>query len=333
MTSIVDLFAGPGGLDQAAREIGHHAIGIEFDRDACATRLAAGHETVQGDVRGHAPDQFPNATVLAGGPPCQTFTVAGSGAGRRDLDQVLDLAKRVAARENVYAGQVAGSIRVSDGRTLLVLEPLRWALAALDSGRPYEAIVLEQVPQALPVWEAYAEHLRAEGYHVATGILRAEEYGAPQTRRRAALIARLDGPVALPVATHRRYVKGVPQAEGDPVLLPWVSMGDMLPDRGPFTVVSNYGTGGDPKARGRRTSGEPAFTVTGKISRLRLVGPDGEELPRLTWSEAGQLQGFPADYPWTGRDIGQQIGNAVPVPLGRALLTAALTSSAAAVAE
>jgi DNA (cytosine-5)-methyltransferase 1 len=63
--------------------------------------------------------------------------------------------------------------------------------------------------------------------------------------------------------------------------------------------------------------------VTGKISRLRLIDPDGRELPRLSHSEAGRLQGFPADYPWSGGDIPQQIGNACPVQLGAALVRAA----------
>ena len=101
-------------------------------------------------------------------------------------------------------------------------------------------------------------------------------------------------------------------------------MADALPDRGPFTVVSNYGTGGDPKNRGRRSSSEPAFTVTGKISRFRLLDSVGRELPRFTHAEAGLLQGFPADWPWSGNDIGQQIGNACPLPLAAALVKAAI---------
>jgi DNA (cytosine-5)-methyltransferase 1 len=100
-------------------------------------------------------------------------------------------------------------------------------------------------------------------------------------------------------------------------------MRDVLPHRGRFTAISNYGTGGDPRARGRRTSAEPSATVTGKISRVRVLGADGGE-SRFTWAEAGTLQSFPADHPWRGRDIGQQIGNAVPPLLGRHLLTAAL---------
>lgn len=326
MTRITELFAGPGGLTEAARQLGHHSIGIEHCPDACATRTAAGHRTIQGDVRDYGPDSFPGGTgctVLVGGPPCQTFSAAGTGAGRAQLDLVLGLAKRMATREDIGA-ELAG---LSDPRTGLVLEPLRWALEAVDADRPYEAIVLEQVPQALPVWQAYADILRAEGYGVAVGVLRAEEHGAPQTRRRAVLIARWQQWTVLPAPTHRAYRKGVDRVYGPIGQLPWVSMGDALPDRGPFTVISNYGTGGDPAKRGRRTHLEPAFTVTGKISRTRLVHGT-TELPRLTWSEAGQLQGFPADYPWTGGDISQQIGNAVPVQLGRAILAAAFGAAA-----
>lgn len=312
--SAVHLFAGPGGLEWGA---GLPGIGIELDRNAVATRVAAGLATVHGDVTRYGPADIP-ATVLTGGPPCQTFTVAGGGAGRAALADVLDAVKRMGARETVDA-TVLG-----DPRTGLVLEPLRWALEAADFGRPYRAIVLEQVQQVQPVWDAYAEVLRAEGYSTATGVLWTEQFGLPQTRRRAVLVARLDGPVTLPEPVRRPYRRGIAQGAGDGRLAPWVSMGEALPHRGPFTAISNYGTGGDPKNRGRRTSGEPAFTVTGKISRLRLVDPDGLELPRLTASEAGVLQGFPADWPWSGGDIPQQVGNACPIPLAAALAHAAL---------
>ncbi|WP_406336601.1 DNA cytosine methyltransferase [Streptomyces zaomyceticus] len=311
-----DLFAGPGGIDVAARQLGIPLTGIERDPGAVATRRAAGLPTIHGNVRAHRPVDF-DEDVLAGGPPCQTFSIGGTGKGRAVLDLLVDTVQL--AGDRLWVSTPA----TLDERTALVLEPLRWILDAIRDRHPYRAIVLEQVPAVLPIWKAYAKVLEARGYHVACGVLNAEEYGVPQTRKRAALVARLDGPVALPSPTHRRYVKGVPRCDGDPALKPWVSMADALPGRSPFTVVSNYGTGGDPKARGRRDCDEPAFTVTGKISRFRLVDADGHELDRFSHAEAGQLQGFPADYPWSGRDISQQIGNACPPPLAHALLTAA----------
>ncbi|MEU7748645.1 DNA cytosine methyltransferase [Nonomuraea sp. NPDC049158] len=322
---IIDLFAGPGGLDVAAEKLGVATVGVEWDASACTTRRAAGLATVEDDVRHYGPSDFPEADVLAGGPPCQTFTVAGTGAGRKALDEVLRFVKRMVARED--REEIDRDLaKLEDERTGLVLEPLRWALEAIDDERntAYRAIVLEQVPAVLPVWEAYAEALDDEGYSVDCGILRTEEYGVPQTRKRAVLIARKGGEkVPLPQPTHRSYRKGVPREAGDEGLLEWRTMADVLDRRSPFLVISNYGTGGDPKARGRRASWEPSATVTGKISRNRVVSLDGAELERFSLAEAGCLQTFPVDYPWSGRDVGQQIGNAVPPRLAMHILCAA----------
>ncbi|MFE7629854.1 DNA cytosine methyltransferase [Kocuria sp. NPDC057446] len=317
---MVDLFAGPGGLDVAAHWLGISVVGIEWDTNACATRRRAGLGTVQGDVRDQAPEKFPTATILAGGPPCQTYTVAGTGAGRRALDQVLSFVERMADGDDVTEDLIA----LDDERTGLVLQPLRWSLEAHRRECPYEIIVLEQVPAVLPVWEAMARVLEGIGYKTASGILHAEEFGVPQTRRRAILIAHRNRTPRLPQPTHRRFNKKATDLSEHSSLLPCETIGGTLRRTSSFTVISNYGTGGDPKARGRRTSSEPAFTVTGKISRNRLVSDDGRELDRLDLSEAGLLQTFPVDFPWSGNDVAQQIGNAIPPRLAAHVLTAAL---------
>ncbi|MEU6057322.1 DNA cytosine methyltransferase [Streptomyces sp. NPDC047097] len=328
---IVDLFAGPGGLDVAADWLGIGAVGVELDEEACATRVAAGLATRPGDVKGFRPSDFPAATVLTGGPPCQTYTVAGGtagGAGRRALAQVLALAELLAkGRESKVDKELAKLAEAPGdlGRSGLVLEPLRWALTAMKQGNPYEAIVLEQVTTVRPVWEAFAKILERSGYTTATGVLHAEEYGVPQTRKRAVLIARLrgTGPAMLPEPTHRSFRRKPRPAE--PPKLPCVTMGDLLDLQQPYEVISNYGTGGDPRARGRRRHDEPAFTVTSKIRRNKVV-PPGSEGPdvRFSFAQAGQLQSFPRDFPWRGADPSQQIGNAVPPLLGVHLLAAAL---------
>ncbi|GJF20592.1 hypothetical protein SHO565_11560 [Streptomyces sp. HO565] len=355
---MVDLFAGPGGLDLAAEVLGVPSIGIEWDDDAVATRLAAALRTEAGDVRLFGPGdlRFADCNVLAGGPPCQTFSIAGNGTGRKALDLVTGFIHRMHAwyerEKNGRKGETWEDIqreldKLEDERTGLVLQPLRWALEALlrprhgdDRPRPFEVIVLEQVPAVLEVWHEYEKVLGAAGYRTWAKIFHTEQYGVPQTRRRAVLVARLgDRPARQPEPTNQQYRKGVIPTELtlDGARGSWLSMADALrevyehvgeaPKRDlTFRVVSNYGSGGNPKARGRRDSDQPSATITGKWKRNRIVSTGATEidLARLSNEEAGVFQTFPYRYPWRGSDPAQQIGNAVPPWFGVHVLSAAL---------
>lgn len=340
------------------------SLGIEWDKDACETRYRAGLDTWHGDVsevRRRRFEELPkDLNVLAGGPPCQTYSVAGNGVGRKALDKVEKLVHALVDG----AGDEEIDVRLKklggDYRTALVLEPLRYAIKALGSpnreGRPFDVIVLEQVPAVQALWLVYKEALesglpRESGkkvqYKVEVKTLHTEAYGVPQTRRRAILIARLaeHGTPSLPAPTHHTYKPHNPTQGGpddqflptggaDSALDSWVSMGEMfkatghwpLDTGGPFEVRSNYGSGGDPKKRGIRTDRQPSFTVTGKVSRNIVLPRNGSEQDErnLYIKEAGILQTFPPDYPWSGGDQSQQVGNAVPPLFGMHVLAAAL---------
>ncbi|WP_308646109.1 DNA cytosine methyltransferase [Nocardia cyriacigeorgica] len=319
---MVDLFAGPGGLDVAATWLNINAIGIEIDQNAWATRKAAGLSTMVSDVRDWSPADFPNARILTGGPPCQTYSVAGSGAGRDRLEAIRSLVRRMGA--NGPLSVEAALAEFDDVRTGLVLEPLKWAMLAMERGRPYEAIVLEQVPTVLPVWAEYVKVLRKMGYEAEAHVMRAEQFGVPQTRRRAILIARLDQPLEWPESTHCQFVAGQREVSRDTGKLDWIPMHKVLEITGKFVVVSNYGTGGKPDLRGRRRFDEPAYTVTGKVSRNRILDLDGNYIRHVSVEDASRLQTFPLGYPWSGKDIAQQIGNAIPPRLAAHALCAAV---------
>lgn len=288
---VVDLFGGPGGWDVAlTRLLGStlNVVGIEWDQAACATRRAAGLATIEDDVRAWTPQNFPQATGFIASPSCQSFSMAGSGSGRRSLDEVLSLIDTLAADH-----QRVDINRFPDPRTGLVLEPLWWILTAADAGHPYRWIALEQVPSVLPVWQAYARVLAAHGYQVAVGKVHAEQHGVPQTRTRAVLLAHRERPVALPAPTHSKFYPRTP-SKLDPDVAPWVSMADALGwgasrrpgmtvtcggtgtggaepfgngarqglhrelEAGRWVVRSNYGTGGDCANRGERKADQPA---------------------------------------------------------------------------
>jgi DNA (cytosine-5)-methyltransferase 1 len=301
----LDLFAGPGGLDQGHRLAGAAlpAVGVEWDPAACSTAVRAGHHRLLADVTALPLSPFAGRVRgLMGSPTCRGFSLTGSRGGEPDRPLITE-------RLTAYAhGEVPPDRQWSDPRSLLTAEPMRW-IAGL---RP-RWVLLEQVPPVLPLWDAVAGLLAGLGYGCWTGVVRAERYGVPQTRRRAVLLARRDG---LPVG------EPAPATADRPP-----TMGEALGVDDGRVLVSNYGTGGDPRRRGRRTLAEQAPTMTGKCCRNRWVWPDGASR-NLTVPEAAVLQGFPADYPFTGRsgEQQQQVGDAVPPPLAAALLAPLLAA-------
>jgi DNA (cytosine-5)-methyltransferase 1 len=253
---VVDLFAGPGGWSEGLRMLGGSELGVELDADACATARAAGHERLQADVAAMEP--IP-CRGLIGSPPCPTFSMGGNGSGRRLVDVIVRCARALGRGEDTrtHAVEEAYRLLLPDAKSpeharrdaemsVLVVEPLRWALAIGP-----EWVALEQVPPVLPIWKVFGEVLEARGYSVWTGILEAERYGVPQTRERAVLMASRVRSVHPPRATHQRYVSGE-SARHDFTLeggvLPWVSMAEALGwgmTARPYPAVAcSSGTGG-----------------------------------------------------------------------------------------
>jgi DNA (cytosine-5)-methyltransferase 1 len=119
------------------------------------------------------------------------------------------------------------------------VEPARFIYAC----RP-EWVAMEQVREVLPLWEVYAEELRRLGYSAWCGVLNSADYGVPQTRMRAILIASRTRQVYRPEATHYDPRKGM-QLFGDP----WVSMAEALGwgatgRPGPAVTAGGTATGG-----------------------------------------------------------------------------------------
>ena len=280
---ILDLFAGAGGWEQALATLGLGALGIETDRWACETARAAGHDRLQADVAELDPLSFGPVWGLVGSPPCQAYSTAGKGLGRLDKPLLIACAHELAAGTDDRRAWREGC---RDSRSLLTVEPLRYALAL----RP-RWIALEQVPAVLELWSLFAGLLGARGYLTVAGVLSAERYGVPQTRKRAFLIASLDGPVGLPEPTHRSYNPRravVPDDERD--LLPWVSMAEALgwgmTARPALTIVtagSSYGGAQSRECLARaRRSGAWVETRRGGERITESVDPAGAPSPTIT---------------------------------------------------
>lgn len=348
---IIDTFAGPGGWDEGLALLGHrNVVGIEWDASACATRAAAGHATIQADVAAF-PTRHLSGRVdgFLSSPPCQGFSQGGKQDGVADLDAVIVAVRRVAAGDDSAITELAA--QSSDPRSSLVLEPVRWVRDLQPRW-----VALEQVKLVLPVWEAFRRTLSTWGYSVWTGILNSADYGVPQARRRAILVARRDGQVAAPPDPSHA-------ARPEPTLFgsapqPWVTLADALgwtveeadqraaaalgvtdpgpwvwdipmdPDtRGPSLPPSEW-----PATPNRWVFDRPATTVVSSFRPDVVSAPgyrrtgDGPRQNQpggvhVTADEAGILQSFPAGYPWSGNDAKQreQIGNAVPPRLAAAV--------------
>lgn len=202
-------------------------LGIEWDKSACDTAEAAGHKRLHADVSEVDPLDYVGITGLHASPSCQGFSMAGSGRGRGDADLMLKAIEAMAGGRDADEVIRIMNAHAKDERSALTLEPLRWALDLKAAGAPLDWVTLEQVPPVLPLWEAMADALRAHGYNVATGILQAECYGVPQTRKRAILLASRVKVVSLPEPTHSRYHPRNP-TKIDEGLPRWVSMAEAL---------------------------------------------------------------------------------------------------------
>lgn len=334
-----DLFAGAGGWDVGAAEIGIETRGVENMKEARATREAAGLSTIHDDVWTYEPDG--QAVGKIASPPCQTFSQAGKGAGHRALDDVLRAIREGAWRDRDHLREFGEAL--GDERTALVLTPLHFA-----TQYEYEWLAWEQVPTVRPVWEACADVLRWHGWSVWTGVLHSEQYGVPQARRRAFLLASRHHEVRPPSPTHSRYYARTPERLDEGVEK-WVSMAEALGGFGlsnrPAPTITGGGdkkTGGaEPIFKLSRYTGlpewcsrRPSTTVVGSFKPEIIAAPgyrttvSRQNAPgsvRVTVAEAGVLQSFPADFPWQG-SIGKQylqVGNAVPPLMARAALASA----------
>jgi DNA (cytosine-5)-methyltransferase 1 len=345
---IVDLFSGPRGWSEGLRMLDLADVGLELDWDAARTSQAAGHLTIQCDVTQYPTAPFVSRTAGAiGSPVCTPFSTAGKQGGVVDLPLVYQAIHDLAHGRDTRAQLQAAC---KDDKSILAAEPMRW----LYDLRP-EWVCLEQVPAVLPLWQQYAGILREWGYSVWCGILNAADYGLPQTRRRAILIASRVRRAAAPDPTHGE------NTEMDlfgTVRLPWVSMADAI-GLEPGLRINTRGDrkthGGNEfpcdrpswalteKARswwvlrqGKRSNAtvrrldQPAGTLVAGHARhdyhwIKVDGRDDLEKRALLLTEAAALQGFRRDYPFHGSESKRflQIANAVPPLLAAHVVSAA----------
>ena len=186
MLTAIDLFAGAGGLSEGFRmEDFHILVANDFDTDAAET-YKKNHPDVnfvdgpiqnitgQGllEIAGIKKGEL---DVLIGGPPCQAFSVYNHQRGFHDE----------------RSGLFREYIRIVEAIVpkIIVMENVT-GMSSLENGR---AII-----------EIY-ESLEKLGYNIEHNILKAEDYGVPQERRRIIFLGVQDNcKPQWPVPTHNK---------------------------------------------------------------------------------------------------------------------------------
>ncbi|MGW4398358.1 DNA cytosine methyltransferase [Amycolatopsis nivea] len=201
----VELFAGGGGLAMAVHQAGFRPLLLnEFARHACDTLEANGAKPREDDESIPEPGQpWPlvagdvqhlemkylrgKVDVLAGGPPCQPFSLGGVAKGdedRRNMFPELFRAVREIQPKAVICENVRGLLRPS-------FKPY-FEYILRELGLPFQ----ERDPATH--WETHDASLRATNlatvdpakrYEVVMTPVNAADYGVPQIRNRVIIVA------------------------------------------------------------------------------------------------------------------------------------------------
>lgn len=316
--TVLSGFAGPGGWEEGARILGMHdqILGVELDPQAAAAARSGGHRRMTADIRSIEPADLTGVTGCILSSPCPPWSAAAGAkrAGDVDYQVVLDVVTHLG-----YVGcdcswaEIERELDVvADPRTALAAQLIRFALLAPD----IEWLAFEQVPAAEYLFDDIAAELIEEWQGVNVFTLDAQHFGLPVRRKRVFLVARKYLPLGnienAATKSGARYV-GNPayqKAVAGPTMaqaLGW-EPGHMIRTRG-----NRKATGGN-----LFSADGPSWCLTEK-ARTWCREEDGL---RLTAAEAGLLQGFRPDYPWTGSRTRQfhQLADVVCPPVAAAVL-------------
>jgi DNA (cytosine-5)-methyltransferase 1 len=216
MLTAVELFAGAGGLGMGLSLAGfqHRAV-VEWDRWACDTIRAnqrQSHPLVtdwtlyESDVRDVDYTALAGPIdVVAGGPPCQPFSLGGKHSAQRDrrdmFPAAVEVVRRLRPRAFVFEN-VKGLLRESFAHYFgYVLLRLEFPDLARRGDEPWD--------EHLRRLQRHKTSGAASGlrYHVVFQLLNAADYGVPQARERVFIVGFRDdlgARWAFPRPTHGR---------------------------------------------------------------------------------------------------------------------------------
>lgn len=209
---MISLFSGAGGMDIGLHMAGFStAVAVEMDPSCCATlrKNMPGVPVLEGDlfevsseeILSHAGMMPLDADLVAGGPPCQGFSLAGKRMGMDEPRGMLVLEFLRVVRDTLPKAFIMENVK---------------GMVSWSQGKALDAILEEA---ARPIEYAGA----AYSYDVTYKVLNSADYGVPQFRERIFIVGnRVGRTFAFPGPTHadpKSPNGGLP---------PWKTAGDAI---------------------------------------------------------------------------------------------------------
>ncbi len=299
ISTFADLFCGIGGFHYAAHDLGLKCVYACDIDEPC--RIQYEHNfgiTPTSDIKRVKSNKVPNHDILFAGFPCQPFSIIGDMKG------------------------------VEDSRGTLFNDILR----ILKAKKP-KALVLENVRQFATIakgqiMDAVLTGLHKLGYACKWKILNALDFKLPQKRERVIIVGLLDhGAIDLfQWPEPRKHYKQLSEIlESSPDRKYYVSEQIKLKRQLSHTPSVMPSIWHENKA-GNISSHPFSCALRANASHNYLL-VDGER--RLTPREQLRLQGFPESFDIIGTDgqLRKQAGNAIPVPMVRAVIREVMSAA------
>lgn len=292
--------------------------------------------------------------LLIGGPPCRSFSSGGSRGGLEDprgnlIFEYFRFIKELQPQAFIFEN-VGNLLTAALKHRPIHLRPgKQWNLSRYSKGFIAEHdgnAQLEKSELSGSAFRYLLDELHSLDYSLTFGIVNSADYGTPQKRIRFCMLGFRDvNACGLPEPTH-----------GDFGLLPYVTLreaaSDLIDEPGIHSTYTDkvaelfakvppggnwrslsvedqkealgksfYSGGGKTGFMRRLSWDAPAPTLTTKANRKGTSLCHPEKIRPLSVKEYMRIQGFPDDWILSGamNQQYQQIGNAVPLQLGKAL--------------
>jgi DNA (cytosine-5)-methyltransferase 1 len=296
------------------------------------------------DLRSLAEVDRGEPLLIVGGPPCQPFSKAAFWSEDGD-----DAAYRRARARGEKAARPKRHGHRPDDRRFLVEDFLRLVVEANADGFVFENVASLLAPRNRPMLDAFVAATHRAGFRTTQVRATAIEFGVPQRRERVFVLGAKRGDPIAPKPTHtldtERFPDRHPVATAGPALAPFRSRKYYEPEEvvegrwaehlrtvpPGWNYKAHTAWGGHPNPTFvtetrfwnfllKLSPDLPSWTIPANPGPW--TGPFHWDTRRLRTPELAALQGFPADYVFTGsrRERVRQIGNAAPPPLAAPMI-------------